>query len=71
MVFTVASMIPIIVWLMRDLIKNPGQWKEGFRNKLTRLVEYHPDPVRIDPSRRKNAQEIEGEIWKEFEMQKV
>jgi len=61
-------MIPIIVWLVRDLIKNPGQWKEGFRKKFTNMIEYHPDPSMMDPSRRKATQVLESEIVKEFEM---
>ena len=65
--FTIVSMVPIILWLGYDLYKNPGAWKAGFIKKFTNSVELHPDPVRMDPSRRKTTHEIESEILKEFE----
>lgn len=60
-------MVPIIVWLSHDLYKNPGAWKSGFIKRFTDPAELHPDPVWIDPSRRKTTHEIESEILKEFE----
>lgn len=58
-------MLPIIIFMVKDLIQNPSAWKEGFKNRLTNLHDYHPDPSRVDPSRRKSPEEMEMVIMKE------
>lgn len=63
-VFITITMVPIIVYFVKDFIKNPQQWKNGLKKKLTSLVDYHPDPYRIDPSRRKSPEEVEIDILK-------
>jgi len=65
--FTIVSMVPIIIWLVKDLVKNPSKWGAAFRKKFTDPIEYHPDPARADPSRRKTINEVQMDILKEFE----
>jgi len=64
-VFITISMIPILIFLIRDLIRNPSRWVKGFRSKFGTLADLHPDPVRMDPSRRKTPEETEMTIMKE------
>ena len=59
-------MAPIVIWLVRDLIRNPSKWLQGFKKKLGNIHEYYPDPSYADPSRRKSGREIETEILKEI-----
>ena len=62
-------MVPTIIWLVKDLVKNPSKWLEGFKKKLGNPKEYYPDPSYADPSRRKSGREIETEILKEIELE--
>ena len=64
-VFITITMVPIIVYMLLDFVRNPGKWASGFKNKLTNVVDLHPDPVRMDPSRRKTPEETEMTILKE------
>jgi len=64
-IFITITMVPIIIYMVIDLVRNPSKWKEGFKNKLTNVVDLHPDPVRMDPSRRRTPEEMEMVIMKE------
>jgi len=64
-VFITCTMLPIVVFLVWDLVKNPTAWLEGFKNKFGNVIEYHPDPIMMDPSRRKSPEEMEIDIMKE------
>ena len=66
-VFVLVSMVPIFVFLVRDSVKYPEDWVEGFRKKLTNRVEYYPDPSYADSSRRRTDAEMEAAIIKEME----
>jgi len=63
--FIALPMVPIIVYLVMNLVKNPQKWINGFKTKFTTLANYHPDPSRVDPSRRKSPEETEIAILKE------
>ena len=58
-------MVPIIVYLVISLVKNPRIWLRGFEKKFSSLIELHPDPYRMDSSRRKTPEETEEIIMKE------
>lgn len=62
-------MVPIIVYLVQDVIVNHKSWARGFRQRFGNLNNYHPDPARTDPSLRKSGREIEEEILKEAEQE--
>lgn len=64
-------MVPIILFLVRDVLKNHKIWARGFRQRFGDLKNYHPDPSVVDPSRRKNDREIEQEIIKEMEQEEL
>lgn len=66
-VFVTISMVPIIVLLLKHLIQNPQKWVKGFKKTFGNKVEYYPDPSSVDPSRRKNMEEMEAAILKEVE----
>ena len=58
-------MVPIIITLVMDAVRNPKTWLNGFKRKFTTLADLHPDPYRMDPSRRKTPEETEMVIVKE------
>jgi len=64
-IFITATMVPIIVTLLLDLIRNPRGWLNGIKHKFNNIIELHPDPIRMDPSRRKTPEETEMNILKE------
>ena len=64
-------MIPIAVWLIKDFLRNPRKWLTRVSNKLCNKYEYHPDPSRVDPSRRRSPKDIETEILQELETEEA
>ena len=58
-------MIPIIITMVIDAVRNPRAWLDGFKRKFSSLAELHPDPYRMDSSRRKTPEETEMVIMKE------
>ena len=68
-ILTSLAMVPIVVWLVMDLARNPRAWLKKVSIKLSNKYEYHPDPVRVDPTRKKDKKDIETVILKELELE--
>ena len=58
-------MLIIIGWLIRDFVGNSNKWISSFKNKLGTLAEWHPDPSRIDSTKRKVYEDLEIENRKD------
>ena len=52
----------ILGWLMKDFFLNTNKWISNIKNKLGKLAEWHPDPSRIDSSKRKMYSAIQKKV---------
>ncbi|XP_012561513.2 sodium-dependent neutral amino acid transporter B(0)AT3 isoform X1 [Hydra vulgaris] len=64
-IFILSSLVPIFFFIIKDIIEHPSLWLKNIRKKLTNIKEYHPDPYRVDPSRRRTNEEVEATIINE------
>ena len=63
--FTLVTMLPIIVTVVYNLATHPGDWGRGFRTRFGTLADYLPDPSLLDSSRRKTMEEVEASLREE------
>jgi len=53
--------VPIFAYLLKDLVRNPKGWVEGFKDRLCHRIEYLPDPSSYDLNRRYKAEDFPEE----------
>ncbi|XP_066910380.1 inactive sodium-dependent neutral amino acid transporter B(0)AT3-like [Clytia hemisphaerica] len=49
---------PILIGLIKDLVQNPQEWKDGFQNRLCHPIEYAFDPSDYDLNRRYHIEDL-------------
>eukprot|EP00794_Sanderia_malayensis_P007057 gene7057-7849_t len=66
-IVVLSCILPIFLWMFAWMFRHRnGTWRTRIYDKLTGgLVEYHPDPARVDPSRRKSMVQMERIIQEE------
>ena len=63
--FTLVTILPIVVTVLHNLATHPGDWARGFAMRFSNLADYLPDPSLLDSSRRKTMKEVEDYLREE------
>ena len=72
-VIVLACILPCVLWAIVWLIMHwNGTWRSNVWDKLSGgLVEYHPDPTWLDPSRRVSANNMKKIIEEEERQNRI